>query len=77
MKHRIASTERDLSEETFQNIISAIESDIKLPTDNGMIELSVEKDSEIITKIGVFNNIEQDETESESEYACMQYNLCI
>ena len=58
----IASTEGDLSEETFQNIISAIENDIKLPTNNGMIELFVKKDSEIITKIGVFfNNIEQGE----------------
>ena len=75
MKHRIASTdhEGDLSEETFQNIISAIENDIKFPKNNGMIELILcVSNSEIIIIIGVFYIIEQDETESESMYACNQ-----
>ena len=70
---RIASTEGDLSEETFQNIISTIsENDVNLPTDNGMIELILfVANSEIIITIGIFYNyIEQDEAESESEYVC-------
>ena len=39
LKHHIASTEGDLSEETFQNIISAIENNIQPPPlNNGVID---------------------------------------
>ena len=80
LKHHIASTdhEGDLSEETFQNIISAIENNIQPPPlNNGVIEFC-SKWQWNYDKIGFcFLYIEQYEAESECKYACMQLNLCI